>query len=356
MSTQSQSFLSFCLEVKKREKNMAKKGGSKGPSSKVLKKEANQKFQDLTFGLKNKKKSKRIQKEIAHVKHQIDSKYKIGAAGAAKKGISLAAAQSAEAEAKKEKLRLEQMARLLRSTIVQPPLKEGQNPKDVLCEFFKHGMCTKGDRCKYSHDLDLEKKKRASLYVDKRIIKAAAEEEEEDAQGRGFKVNLPQSQKVCPHFLDAIEKGTFGRRWKCPNGDKCHFTHALPRGVTLRVADDDSKVKKTEKERWADMENLTKQIEELRKHIIGGTPVNPETFAKWKAERIEKRKREADEKEQALEKKRKSSKNKFARLLGLSGRSMFVIDESLLDDGDEDEGRDAFDQFERRKEEDEEEK
>ena len=45
----------------------------------------------------------------------------------------------------------------------------GADPKSVLCEFFKQGLCTKGDKCKFSHDLNLERKsEKRSMYVDMR--------------------------------------------------------------------------------------------------------------------------------------------------------------------------------------------
>ena len=43
------------------------------------------------------------------------------------------------------------------------------DPKSVLCVFFKQGQCMKGDRCKFSHDLSLERKtEKRNLYVDSR--------------------------------------------------------------------------------------------------------------------------------------------------------------------------------------------
>ena len=45
----------------------------------------------------------------------------------------------------------------------------GTDPKSVLCAFFKQGQCTKGDRCKFSHDLALERKaEKRSMYCDMR--------------------------------------------------------------------------------------------------------------------------------------------------------------------------------------------
>ena len=34
----------------------------------------------------------------------------------------------------------------------------GVDPKTVLCMFFKKGHCEKGRKCKFSHDLDIERK------------------------------------------------------------------------------------------------------------------------------------------------------------------------------------------------------
>lgn len=51
----------------------------------------------------------------------------------------------------------------------------GADPRSVVCAFFKQGQCSKGDKCKFSHDLALDRKgEKRSLYVDQRD----AEEEE----------------------------------------------------------------------------------------------------------------------------------------------------------------------------------
>ncbi len=34
----------------------------------------------------------------------------------------------------------------------------GTDPKSILCEYFRHGQCTKGFKCKFSHDLSVERK------------------------------------------------------------------------------------------------------------------------------------------------------------------------------------------------------
>jgi hypothetical protein len=48
----------------------------------------------------------------------------------------------------------------------------GVDPKSIVCEFFKKGLCSKGDKCKYSHDLNVSRKsEKIDLYVDRRDIK-----------------------------------------------------------------------------------------------------------------------------------------------------------------------------------------
>lgn len=43
------------------------------------------------------------------------------------------------------------------------------DPKSILCVFFKQGMCTKGDKCKWSHDLEIERKaEKRNIYCDVR--------------------------------------------------------------------------------------------------------------------------------------------------------------------------------------------
>lgn len=54
----------------------------------------------------------------------------------------------------------------------------GVDPKTVLCAFFKAGHCEKGNKCKFSHNLDVERKvEKKNLYADTR---------EEKEQGMWF--------------------------------------------------------------------------------------------------------------------------------------------------------------------------
>ena len=41
----------------------------------------------------------------------------------------------------------------------------------MVCAFFKQGLCGKGDKCKFSHDLALDRKgEKRSIYVDSRDV------------------------------------------------------------------------------------------------------------------------------------------------------------------------------------------
>jgi hypothetical protein len=47
----------------------------------------------------------------------------------------------------------------------------GVDPKSIVCEFFKKGLCDKGPKCKYSHVLaDDRKSEKPDLYTDLRSI------------------------------------------------------------------------------------------------------------------------------------------------------------------------------------------
>lgn len=85
----------------------------------------------------------------------------------------------------------------------------------TLCAYFKAGVCEKGKKCKYSHDLSLEDNRGMAidLYSDPRA-----------------KVGkMPDTIITCREFLDAVEKNLYGFNWTCSNGgDACQYRHMLP--------------------------------------------------------------------------------------------------------------------------------
>lgn len=62
-----------------------------------------------------------------------------------------------------------------RSTVfAQVPQKIpfGVDPKSVVCQYHKAGFCEKGRKCKFSHDLNVNRKgEKADLYTDSRLDK-----------------------------------------------------------------------------------------------------------------------------------------------------------------------------------------
>ena len=45
----------------------------------------------------------------------------------------------------------------------------GVDPKTVLCAFFKSGTCEKGNKCKFSHNMNVgQKEEKKNLYADSR--------------------------------------------------------------------------------------------------------------------------------------------------------------------------------------------
>lgn len=119
----------------------------------------------------------------------------------------------------------------------------GVDPKSVLCAFFKAGQCTKGDKCKYSHDLNVDRKSaKIDLFSDMRDESAPSSTMEDwdqkqlenvvhNRHGPGIKTT---TEIVCKYFMDAIEQRKYGWFWQCPNGgDSCKYRHALPPGFVL---------------------------------------------------------------------------------------------------------------------------
>ena len=123
----------------------------------------------------------------------------------------------------------------------------GEDPKSVLCAYFKAGVCEKGKKCKFSHDLALDgKASKIDIYNDPR-----------DRNGK----QPGRTDITCSHFIDAVEKNLYGWLWECPNnGDKCTYTHALPPGYVLQR----DKAGPVEEEDEGEQLTLEEKIEEER--------------------------------------------------------------------------------------------
>ncbi|KAI9761217.1 MAG: hypothetical protein M4579_001137 [Chaenotheca gracillima] len=222
----------------------------------------------------------------------------------------------------------------------------GVDPKTVLCQFYKKGGCEKGKRCKFSHDLAVERKaEKKNLYADTREGDEEKEKEKEDTMDDWDEEKLRNvvlskhgnpkttTEKVCKYFIDAVENGKYGWFWQCPNGgDKCMYRHSLPPGFVLKTKEQRA-IEKALMDK-SPLKTLTLEdfLETERQKLTGKlTPVTPDTFAKWKKDRLDKKAAE-DEARKAKE---------------ATGRAMFEQggwedSESEEDDDDDDDGEDAW--------------
>lgn len=203
-----------------------KQGGKKPSAAKIV--------EDKTFGMKNKKGSA-AQKQIA----QMQSSMKSGSAEQKRKEAEKAAREREKKAAEAAKREADM---LLNKPAQVQKVPFGVDPKTVVCIFYKKGNCEKGKKCKFSHDLDMERKtEKKSLYQDTREEEEEKKKQETSADWDEAKLRTvvlskkgnqrTTTDKVCKYFIEAIEEGKYGWFWICPNGgDKCMYKHALPPG------------------------------------------------------------------------------------------------------------------------------
>uniref|UniRef100_A0A8D8ZR83 Zinc finger CCCH domain-containing protein 15 n=1 Tax=Cacopsylla melanoneura TaxID=428564 RepID=A0A8D8ZR83_9HEMI len=319
---------------------MGPKAKTSAPSKKNVEKKKEKVIEDKTFGLKNKKGAKQ-QKFIQQVEKQVKS------AGVPPRKTALDDPRAKKEEKEKEK---QELALLFRPV---QKVEKGADPKSVVCAFFKQGQCSKGAKCKFSHDLTIERKaEKRSLYVDMRDGEDENETMEnwdeeklneviERKHGEAEK-KRPTTTIICKYFIDAVENSKYGWFWSCPNGPTCIYKHALPPGFVLK-----KDKKKEDKSNQISLEDL---IERERAALAASskfTKVTLESFLSWKKRKL---KEKADMMSKAEEKKR--SDYKAGRQVGLSGRDMFSFNPDLAKD-DMEEGDEAFDSYKRGEDEDE---
>ncbi|XP_048432932.1 zinc finger CCCH domain-containing protein 21-like isoform X1 [Pyrus x bretschneideri] len=120
--------------------------------------------EDKTFELKNKNKSKNVQKYVQTLKQSVQTK---------PDPSKTAAKKNKEEEKAKDK----ELNDLFKVAISQPKVPVGVDPKSILCEFYKAGQCAKGFKCKFSHDLNVQRKgEKIDIYSDKRYNEETMED------------------------------------------------------------------------------------------------------------------------------------------------------------------------------------
>ncbi|XP_055680040.1 zinc finger CCCH domain-containing protein 15 homolog [Lutzomyia longipalpis] len=311
-------------------------------SKKTEQKKKEKIIEDKTFGLKNKKGAKQ-QKFITQVEKQVKSGGQHPVAGAN--------ANVKKLEKERKQLEQKELAMLFKPVQTQK-IEKGTDPKSVVCVFFKQGQCTKGDKCKFSHDLTVERKvEKRSLYVDMRDDMEGEETMENWNEEKlkevvdkkhGKEKRMPTTDIICKYFLDAVEKYKYGWFWECPNGEKCIYRHALPAGYVLK------RDKKILDQKKPDI-SLVDLIESERAALgPKQTKVTLESFIAWKKRKLEEKKEKIRKEEEKKRNEFKSGKN-----IGLSGREMFSFNPDLVNDGQMEDGDEAFDSYQREEEEEE---
>jgi len=298
------------------------------PSKKTEQKKKEKVIEDKTFGIKNKKGGKQ-QKFIKMVQTQVQH----GNQSARKK--ELLEQQEKLNKKDQKKKQMEELNALFKP--VEQKVGHGVDPKSVLCSFYKQGQCGKGDKCKFSHDLNIGRKtEKRSVYEDTRAAEdtmdnwdeAKLEDVVNKKHGETNK-SMPKTAIICKYFLEALEESKYGWFWECPNGKNCHYRHALPPGFVLK--------KDKKKAEAKDEISLEELIEKERAALSSTnlTKVTLETFLQWK----EKKKKEKIAKAEAEQKKKKQDFT-AGRMLGISGREMFTFNPDLLQ-ADDDEADDV---------------
>ncbi|XP_033207257.1 zinc finger CCCH domain-containing protein 15 homolog [Belonocnema kinseyi] len=314
------------------------------PSKKVEAKKKEKVIEDKTFGMKNKKGAKQ-QKFIQQVEKQVKS------GGLNPRKVDDPNAKKLE---KEKKLKEQQELALIFKPVQTQKVEKGIDPKSVICAFFKQGQCTKGNKCKFSHDLTIERKaEKRSLYCDMRdddeddkaadtMDKWDEEKLKEvvDLKHGAATANRPTTDIICKHFLEAVEKAKYGWFWECPSGSKCIYRHALPAGFVLK-----KDKKKDDKKDEISLEDL---IERERANLgPSQTRITLESFLAWKKRKLKEKKEQAIKDEE-----KKRSDLKAGRQVGISGREMFFFNPELATGDGMDEGDEAIASYVRDEDED----
>jgi len=304
---------------------MPPKAKPQAASKKTVEKKKEKIIEDKTFGLKNKKGAKN-QKYIQQVQTQV----KYGNQSAKKLEDQKKAEVTKKEEKKKEQQELNTLFKPV--TNVQK-VDKGVDPKSVLCAFFKQGQCGKGEKCKFSHNLDIEKKaEKKDIYTDMRDLDDSESGEEGEDSHRVEERRRLKTRGICKHFLEAVEKNKYGWFWECPNGgDKCQFRHALPEGYVLN--------RDKQKEEKKDEISIEELVEIERANLpFTLTKINLESFLEWKKRRVQGKKAAALQAEA-----HKKAEMKAGRSIGLSGRDMFTFRPEMAAEDQMEDGESALD-------------
>jgi hypothetical protein len=257
-------------------------------------------------------------------------------------------AQTAKKERKKqEEMEQKAMQEMFKVAVKAPVLEPGVDPKSVLCPWFKAKQCARGDKCKYSHDHNVGRKgAKLDIYQDRRDTKKEDTSENwdqatlENAVKQKQKKGQAQCDIICKYFIEAVQDRRYGWFWECPNGETCHYKHALPPGFVLEPK------KRGGQEEDEEEETPLEEILEAERAALGGqgTPVTLERFQEWKKTRTARQKQVDD-----AAKAKREREVAAGKAQNLTGRELLKFRPELFNDT-EDPGTADFDYTALRKE------
>ncbi|KAF1741508.1 hypothetical protein MXB_2758 [Myxobolus squamalis] len=275
------------------------------------------KLKDKTFGLKNKK-GKKQQSFVQNVSQQMK--------GQSAKQIEMERIKNQNKKLEEEEKK--ELKSLFKPVVDKQKIDAGVDPKSVVCSYFKLGLCTKGDRCHFSHDLSVEwRSEKKDMYNDNRPETNDIDQEELESiiEKKHSASNSNASDKICKHFIESVEKKLYGWFWVCPNGgDACRYRHALPPGYILKR----DKAGPTRVEEIP----IEEIIESERANLVGDlTPVTEETFKIWKTAKIKEKRNQLE-----IDFKNKKEEMLSGKITSkISGKEAFALDPSLIKQDDE---------------------
>lgn len=282
--------------------------------------------EDRTFGQKNKNKSKQVSQLVKTM------------AGQEKGGYEKLKNEIYNDKKKKlvEEEEKKLMIDLFAKNVAKGPTTIEEETGRKICQLFKAGLCEKGKRCKNLHDtaahdpksdkIDLYTDQRDQLYNNKDDITTWDKAKLDEAVTfNEMKYSNPvKTEKVCEHFLKAVEKKIYGWMWVCPNGFNCHFRHALPHDYVFKS----DQVKKEEPKEVDITEVIDKERDKL--DTVNLPKVTKAQFEEWAKERRKRIQKERDDRI-AEEKRKLGLKVKQE----MTGKELFEFKQELFQDDDE---------------------
>ncbi|MBA0660825.1 hypothetical protein Goklo_012781, partial [Gossypium klotzschianum] len=202
------------------------------------------------------------------------------------------------------------------------------DPKSILCEFFKVGKCAKGFKCKFSHDLNVQRKgEKIDIYSDKIDQETMEDCDQEtlekvvESKAKEYQQNKPTdivsffsvALVEIPIMVDGQSKAIVrfvNISWKLWKRNNMVGFGSAQMLVKVLLEEESEKTP------------IEEEIENQRAKLKTSTPMTPELFMEWKKKKIAER----DESLAAQRAERAKNERMSGRELFMSDASVFVDD------------------------------